>query len=379
MEPNVQPTQPPQRGWYPDPWNSNRWRWWDGWTWTPHLSTRPKKPSLPGWLSVPVLVAAILVVPVLLFSLATMPHVVLLSLAPAVIALPVMIWLDRVEPEPPSALIHSLLWGATVAVAISSVVNATVSAVAGDIVASVVSAPLIEEATKAGAILYAVKRREIDSPMDGIVYAAWAAVGFAVVEDVEYFARAASQGQLVTVFVLRGLLSPFAHPLFTAWTGLAVGRAIARGRPVFPSILGGYALAVATHALWNASAAAPGLLGDVGAGILLLTAAAFFVAFISVAVVLYRTRLKEEKRFCELVPWLAQRYGLSQQEIAWFGDFRAMLKARKRCNRAQRRWFDRMHTTLARLALLHDRPQPAVPATEQALVDQLQRARTNTE
>ncbi len=108
----------------------------------------------------------------LLVALVTMPHIVLLSLAPAVIALPVMMWLDRVEPEPPSALVHSLLWGATVAILISSIVNATVSALAGDVVAAVLSAPLVEEATKAGAILYAVKRREVDSPMDGIVYAA---------------------------------------------------------------------------------------------------------------------------------------------------------------------------------------------------------------
>ncbi|MGH1342749.1 MAG: PrsW family glutamic-type intramembrane protease [Nannocystales bacterium] len=369
---------PAHRGWYPDPWNPSRWRWWDGWAWTPHLSARPKKPTVPGWLSVPVLLAALVVVPVVLVALATMPHVVLLSLAPAVIALPVMMWLDRVEPEPPSALIHSLLWGATVAILLSSIVNATVGALAGEVIASVVSAPFIEEATKAGAILYAVKRREVDSPMDGIVYAAWTAIGFAVVEDIEYFARAASEGQLAAVFILRGILAPFAHPLFTAWTGLAVGRAISRGRAVFPSILWGYALAVATHALWNASAAAPGVLGEAGVGVLLLTAAAFFVAFISVAVVLYRTRRKEEKRFCELVPWLAERYGLSPAEIAWFGDFRAMLHARKRGNHAQRRWFDRMHTALARLALLHDRPQAADPATEQALVDQLRRARTNS-
>ncbi len=378
VEANVQSTAPAHRGWYPDPWDSSRWRWWDGWAWTPHLSARPKKPALPGWMSVPVLLASLVVVPVLLVALVTMPLVVLLALAPAVIALPVMIWLDRVEPEPPSALVHSLLWGATVAILLSSIVNATVSALAGEVVAAVLSAPFIEEATKAGAILYAVKRREVDSPMDGIVYAAWAAVGFAVVEDVEYFARAAGQGQLATVFVLRGILAPFAHPLFTAWTGLAVGRAISRGRPVFPSILWGYALAVATHALWNASAAAPGVLGDVGVGVLFLTAAAFFVAFISVTVVMYRMRRKEERRFCELVPWLAQRYGLAPEEIAWFGDFRAMLRARKKATHAQRRWFDRMHTTLARLALLHDRPQAADPATEKALMDQLHRARTNS-
>ncbi len=326
-------------------------------------------------MSLPILLSALLVVPALLIVLVTMPHIVLLSLTPAAIALPVMLWLDRVEPEPPSALLHSFLWGATVAVLLSSIVNATVSAMASEVIAMVVSAPLIEEATKAGAILYAVKRREIDSPIDGIVYGAWAAVGFAVVEDVEYFAKAASDGQLAAVFVLRGILAPFAHPLFTAWTGLAVGRALSRGRSVFPSILWGYALAVATHALWNAAAVAPQLLGNLGVGVLFLTAAAFFVAFISVAITLYRTRRKEERRFCELVPWLAHRYGLAPQEIAWFGDFRAMLRARRRGTKAQRRRFDRLHTTLARLALLHDRAQTPDPATEQSLVDQLHRAR----
>jgi uncharacterized membrane protein YeaQ/YmgE (transglycosylase-associated protein family) len=61
----------------------------------------------------------------------------------------------------------------------------------------------------------------------------------------------------VLVFVLRGLLSPFAHPLFTAMTGIAMGAA-ARSRGsvamvVLPVL--GYLGAVVLHALWNFSAA----------------------------------------------------------------------------------------------------------------------------
>ena len=347
--------------------------------WTTHTNAKAKKPVLPGWLSVPVLIAMVFVVPVLIFAVVTMPHVVVLSLAPLVAVLPVMIWLDRVEPEPRSALVHALLWGATISVLGASIVNATVSAIGGKLAGAVISAPLIEEALKAGGILYAVRRRELDSPMDGIVYAGWTAVGFAVVEDIEYFARAWQDGSLALVFVLRGILAPFAHPLFTAWTGLAIGRAVARGKGVFPSILWGYALAVLSHALWNGSAAAAGVLGGMGVGFLLLTVVVFVTLFVAFALVLYKIRRKEERRFGELVPWLAQRYGLAPQEVALFGNFNAMLTARKRLNKAQRLWFDRMHAALARLALLHDRPQGADAHSEQALIEQLQRARTGTE
>jgi RsiW-degrading membrane proteinase PrsW (M82 family) len=379
VQPSPSPGAPSRPGWYSDPWERNRWRWWDGWAWTPHVSARAKKPALPGWLSVPVLVAAVLVVPVLLGVLAVAPHAVVLALCPMAIVLPVMLWLDRVEPEPRSALVHAFLWGATISVLVASIVNATVGAIGGDVLASILSAPFIEEAMKAGGILFAVRRREVDGPMDGIVYAGWTAVGFAVVEDVEYFVRASSEGHLAAVFVLRGLLSPFAHPLFTAWTGLAVGLAVSRGRPVFPSILWGYALAVLSHALWNGSAAAAQLMGDVGIGVLLLTVLAFVVLFFTFAVVLYRVRRKEERRFCELVPWLAQRYGLAALEVGLFGDFKAMIVARKRLAKAQRRWFDRMHAALARLAVLHDRPGGADKATEEALVAQLHHARSGTD
>lgn len=55
---------------------------------------------------------------------------------------------------------------------------------------------------------------------------------------------------------MRGVISPFAHPLFTSFVGIGVGIAVTtrRGwlRPL--AILAGYLAAVVLHAAWNVSA-----------------------------------------------------------------------------------------------------------------------------
>jgi hypothetical protein len=128
----------------------------------------------------------------------------------------------------------------------------------------VISAPVAEEALKGTflvGLLY-LRRREIDGVVDGAVYAGLVAAGFAFSENVLYFGRAfAIGGSVATVFLLRGVLSPFAHPVFTALTGIAVGL-VARRRNVLGGVLvhrsrclaAGYLGAVGLHALWNASA-----------------------------------------------------------------------------------------------------------------------------
>lgn len=332
-----------------------------------------RKPRLPAWLSVPIIPCLVIVALAVAVLGAQVPLALLLGLVPLVIVGPALLWLDRVEPEPRSARIHAFLWGATVAVVVSSLVNGVVASAAGETVAAVFSAPLVEEATKALGIWYAVRRRELDGVMDGVIYAGWTALGFAVIEDFLYFTDAAEQGVLGQLFVVRALLTPFAHPLFTAWTGLAIGLSVARGRPLLRLALPGYALAVLSHMAWNGSLS---LTENEGGTVVLGVAILVFVClFVVGALTLVAVRRREQMRFVQLVPWLAQRYGLAPSEVAVYGSWHGMLAARRSLGRSQRRSFDQLHAALARLAHLHDQPGETDGATEQALVAQLYRAR----
>ncbi|MFT7597154.1 MAG: RsiW-degrading membrane proteinase PrsW (M82 family) [Acidimicrobiales bacterium] len=379
----MQATPPPPAvganapGWYADPWAVAAWRWWDGQVWTAHTAAvEGRKPRLPAWLSPPVVVCGVLVALMILGLAVQAPLAIPLGLVPLAIVVPVLLWIDRVEPEPWQARIHALLWGGTVAVFFAAIINQIVGEVAGTTAAAVLSAPIVEEAGKAVGIWYAVRRKELDGVMDGIVYAGWTALGFAVVEDFLYFAQADEGGVLVQVFVLRALLTPFAHPLFTAWTGLAIGRAAASGKPVFPAVLWGYGLAVASHMAWNGSLT----LGETedGAPFLGLSILLFIVLFLVGLAILFATRRKEQKRFIALVPWLAQRYGMAPQEISIFGDWKAMLSARRKLAKPQRSYFDGIHAALARLAHLHDQPGDTDRAREEVLMAQLNKARHRT-
>ncbi len=370
-------------GWYPDPVRPDQWRWWDGRVWTTFVSAgrvAERKP-VTQWLSVPVFVAApfaLFLVGVLAF---TQPVSVLAGLVPLVIVLPVLSWLDRIEPEPMSSRVHALLWGACVAVVVSIVVNTAVAFAVGDVAAMVISAPLIEEASKGAGILFAVRRRELDGVSDGIVYAGWIAIGFAVVEDMTYFAQASIDGALVPVFVIRALLTPFAHPLFTFWTGLAIGRAVQRGRSPAGGAWWGFALAVGTHALWNGSLAlgeiTPDITEDVAVGAILVTAALFVILFLSVAVALVRARRRELLRFERMAPFLTQQYRLSSVEASHFADWTALLRARRSMPRRARRSFDRVHAALARLAMVHAGLNDVDPDVERVLAAQLDEARAD--
>jgi hypothetical protein len=175
---------------------------------------------------------------------------------------------------------------------------------------------------------------------------------------------------------LRALLTPFAHPLFTFWTGLAIGRAVARDRPVWPSMWWGLGLAVLTHAGWNGTLALGAVTyevdDDLGAAVLIGGIVLFVVLFVSVAVALYVFRRREQRAFTAAVPGLVLRYGVSPAEAELFTDWRSMLRSRRRLSRARRREFDRVHAALARLVWAQR--SSVGTERERVLVEQLQRA-----
>lgn len=192
----------------------------------------------------------------------------LLALIPLAICLIGVRWIDRWDPEPRGALAFAFLWGAGMSVAVTLLVGPTVTAMltlaldgtAPDVVGPVFQAPLVEELAKGIGVLILVfsRRSHFDGPVDGIVYAGTVGAGFAFTENILYFGSAiadpAGLGGLLTVFVMRGLFSPFAHVMFTAALGLVLGLAAARGRSTGRLLLafaGGLVPAIAGHMLWN--------------------------------------------------------------------------------------------------------------------------------
>ncbi|MGK5631498.1 PrsW family intramembrane metalloprotease, partial [Streptomyces sp. URMC 123] len=214
----------------------------------------------------------------------------LVGLGLAVLPVPLLIaafrWLDRVEPEPWRNLWFAFAWGACAATLVAIVANGfatewLATTVVGsspedaDTWGATVIAPVVEESAKAAAVLllFLFRRRDFDGIIDGVVIAGITATGFAFTENILYLGNAFGEDQAagadgirsvtVATFFVRIVMSPFAHPLFTALTGLGFGVAALtprrqRVRRVLVP-LAGLATAMVLHAVWNGSATVGGL------------------------------------------------------------------------------------------------------------------------
>jgi protease PrsW len=231
------------------------WRWWSGHHWTQYSVPGERRPALPPFLSVPVLVFLLLDV-VLYLSWGI--DVLLLGAAalPTLVVLAFLLALDRVEPEPAEGRWHALLWGMFVAGFVAAEVNMAVAGTLGEAAALLVAAPLGEELLKGAGVVWAVRRREVDDALDGAIYAGWIAVGFTIIEDYHYLVFGADEGALVETVLVRGV-GTFAHPLFTVWIGIAVGRAVAERTDIRRAFLRGLAAAVGLHVAWNLATLLP--------------------------------------------------------------------------------------------------------------------------
>ncbi|HET7272040.1 MAG TPA: PrsW family intramembrane metalloprotease [Rubrobacter sp.] len=198
------------------------------------------------------------------------------------------LWLDRYEKEPVWMLAGTFIWGATVAVFFAFIFNTINSVIfsslfgsgTGDILGGVVSAPIVEESAKGIAlfILYWWKKDEFDGVVDGVIYAAMVGLGFAMSENFLYYGRTFAEGGIegsIFVFVLRGLISPFAHPLFTSMTGIGLGiaRQSNNGFVKFIAPVIGLLAAMMLHSLWNFSGVPLGLIGFLGTYLLVMVPA----------------------------------------------------------------------------------------------------------
>jgi RsiW-degrading membrane proteinase PrsW (M82 family) len=185
---------------------------------------------------------------------------VVAGVAPALIAMVVVDYLDRKRPEPRSLRIKVALFGA-LSVGPILVVDAFVLHTFKDTIhasytyngalfQSFVVAAGVEEALKISVIYWVVWRRpEFDERMDGIVYGGRAGLGFALVENVMYMLKSVSLEGALQTGILRAVLAVPGHALWSAMIGYAAARARfdLKGFSAFAAVAGGYLLAVALH------------------------------------------------------------------------------------------------------------------------------------
>lgn len=315
----------------------------------------------------------------------------LVALVPLAIVLLAVRWIDRWEPEPRWALWFAFLWGAAVSVAIALIVDLGVQlfvavssptgATADATLQAVVQAPIVEEVAKGVGVLliYAFSKSHFDGPVDGLVYAATVAAGFAFTENILYFGAALIEGgagELGATFVVRGIFSPFAHVLFTACTGLAIGFAARRGGAgVIGWFLLGLVAAILLHAFWNGS------LAFADAFLLYFTVQVpIFVGAIAVTLLLRR----EEQRITRtrLAEYAAAGW-FSPDEVeglsSWSGRRAALAWARAqrppRTAQVQRFITDATRLALTRQALVTGRGDVRRLEDERVLLDAVTRDR----
>lgn len=304
-----------------------------------------------------VLVAALPVGLTAGFAALMYPLVVPLVLVPAVILWVALWWMDRLEPEPIDARIFALAWGATVAPLVAIVVGSFTEPTFGEFVATVVGAPVSEELAKGAVLFILVRKKVIDSIIDGAMYAVAVAAGFAVLEDLLYFAAASEQGVevLAATFIGRGLITPFAHPLFTIWMGVAAGWIVTK-RPSqgigVAVAAGSVATAIGLHALWNGSLSVAQDYPEV----FILVGALFVFLFVTTVVIVSLLRRHQAQEFEKQVPELAEFTGMTPQETAMFATTKTYMQQRKRLNSRQRKKLAQLRWTLHAIGSMRQVP-----------------------
>ncbi len=303
------------------------------------------------------------------------------------------LWLDRYEPEPRRLLAAGLLWGGFVATAVAIVLQGIGGLFVGinDDTSLAVVAPVTEEATKGFFLLLLLwwRRAELDGVLDGIVYAGMVGIGFAFVENILYLAASyngtdgmgpGGTSALTATFVIRCLFSPFAHPLFTAFTGIGVGLAVASRSRVrrFVLPLVGYAFAVAAHGVWNGST----LYG--GRNFFVVYLVLMAPAFLAAAGFAIWARRSEARMLTAALGDAAARGLIPATDIGWVVDLGARRQSRQYARRVGgERALDAMRAyqqSVVELGFLHHRflsgtPPPDFAARGQEYVARIAQVR----
>jgi RsiW-degrading membrane proteinase PrsW (M82 family) len=173
-------------------------------------------------------------------------ELVVLAIAPTAFLLWYIWKKDTCEPEPLHLVARVFFLGAL------SVIPAAIIElpVPEGVFSSAVVAPVVEETTKFLVVFLAIYRHpEFDEPMDGIVYATAAGLGFATIENILYVIEGG-----LAVGIVRAIASVPGHVVFSCIWGFALGTAKFRpGTERTVTILAGLFSAMLLHGIFNIS------------------------------------------------------------------------------------------------------------------------------
>ncbi|WP_063836072.1 PrsW family glutamic-type intramembrane protease [Actinacidiphila yeochonensis] len=310
-----------------------------------------------GGLFTALAVCGVVILAVVRHHIGTEPFVV--GLALAVVPVPLILWgylwFDHVAPSPWQNVAFAFSWGACAATLVAIFANeygakllaSTLSATPtqSDHWGAMFVAPLVEESAKGTALLllFLARRRYFESLLDGIVLAGLTATGFAFTENILYLGSAFNEdkavggdgvGTTAATFIVRVVMTPFAHPLFTSMTGLGFALAATvrpgrRWRWRWAPPVGGWMLAMVLHGTWNGTSELSPL------SFLTVYVAVMVPVFGLVLSLAFWSRSRGLRTVRRVLPAYAAAGWLPPDQPAVLGSMRVRAEARREARRLQ--------------------------------------------
>jgi RsiW-degrading membrane proteinase PrsW (M82 family) len=270
-----------------------------------------------------------------------------LYVAPVLIAIYV---LDLFEREPLSLILAAFLWGGVISIGLAVTINTSLLEALAKLFGAnfaqtwgvALVAPPVEETLKyLGVVtIFLIARSEIDDLFDGFVYGAIIGLGFAAVENVQYFIQAIGQpgagdqlGPVLQMFLLRAILvGAYMHVLWTGISGLGFAYYVTqRDQPKQKRLMyavGLFLLAILAHFIWNSPVLTELLSGIGGIVVFGLIKGLPFLVFLVLLVLLAQRR--EQRWFGTITASDVGTDVLTQAELAELGGLRSRWSARRR-------------------------------------------------